>query len=243
VAAPAALAMLAAACRVAGPMSAIDPALSDSIPADASAVAGIDLKALRDSPLYPRLPAAARAFVESFGSSPYALQAYARGELLLAARGAPPGWTAAPHGVSLSGAPDLVQAAIAPHPRSTLIESAELLAARYPVWAVLRGGTVLPLTGNLANLNHLLRDAQTLKLGVRLNDRLSLELAADCATPDAAAHLESSIRALLSLAAAANVRQPEIAAVLRAAPVHHDNRNVRATIAITPEALAKLLPE
>ena len=238
----AAIAMMAAGCRTSGPAPAIDPALADLVPADATAVAGLDLEALRASPLYGRLPAVQREFLETFHEARYALAALRGDQILIVGRGTIPGGTAAGSGVSVSGAPDMIRDATARHTRSPLVGIAEPLAVRNPVWAVVRGGMALPLTGNLANANNLLRGVDRVTLAAQLADRVSLELTAACPSAELAARFEGSLRALVSLAEAASARQPEIAAMLRAVQVQREDRSVHAALAVPPEALGRLLP-
>jgi len=234
--------MAMGACRTSGPATAIDAALANLVPADAAVVAGLDLKGLRTSSLYGRLPEKEHEFLESFRDATYALVAWRGDQLAIIGRGRIPGGTPAGKGVSLSGAPALIRDAQARHPLSALLTAADPLAARHPVWAVIRGGTVLPLTGNLANANNLLRGIELLTLAAQLSDRVALELEASCPSPEIAARFDGNLRALVSFAEAANARQPDLAAVLRAIQVQREDRTVRATLAIPPEALGKLLP-
>jgi len=226
------LAIAAAGCRTAGPPPAIDAAMADCVPADAATLAGINLVTVRASPLYARIPANGRAFLEAFGPSPYLLHAYRNGEHLMVARGTLTGWTAAPHGIALNGSPDLVRDALARHARSPLVAIAEPLAARAPLWAVLRGGTTLPLAGNLANANNLLRGVEQVTLAAQIGERVSLELAAVCPSADAAARYEGSLRALVSLAEAANKNE-----AVRAVRIERTDRSVRAMLSVAPEAI------
>ena len=118
-----ALAFLTISCRPPAPAPVIDPRLAAQVPEDASAVVGLNLTVLRASPLYARLP-------HPFGDAPYVLIAV-RGQELL---------TITPDG----------HASASRHAPSPLLALAEPLAAKNPVWAVIRGGTALrpvPPTG------------------------------------------------------------------------------------------------
>ena len=127
-------------------------------------------------------------------------------ELLLIARGKLAGWTTIGSGLSLNGSPDLVRGATVRHVPSPIPGIAEP-AARNPVWAVVRGGTTLPLQGNLANLNNLLRHVEYLTLTAQVDDRLAIQLEASCPTTDAATRFEGNLRAVLGLAAASLATQ------------------------------------
>src|ERR1039457_5172037 len=131
-AAPAALAMLAA-CRTPAPPAAIDPALSARVPAAAVALAGVDLDRLRASPLYAKLPPAALAFLEPFGKAHYVLIAATGAglavELLSIARGGVPGPTQIAPDLALSGAPGLIAAATAAHAPAGILAPAASIAA------------------------------------------------------------------------------------------------------------------
>ena len=224
--APAALAILAA-CRPAAPPAAIDPALSARVPAAIVALAGIDLDRVRASPLYTRLPPAALAFLEPFYRAHYVLIASTGAELLAIARGAVPGATQLAPDLALSGAPSLIAAAIAAHPPAA-ISGPPNPPPRSPIWIAVRGGITLPLDGNLANLNNLLRAASSVTLAVQPRNPAELELTAQCPTPDAALRFEQSLRAVISLAAAANARQPATAGVLQSIRISREDRIVRA---------------
>jgi hypothetical protein len=212
------------------------------VPPSAIALAGVDLDQLRASSLYPKLPAAATTFLEPFRGAHSLLVASSGVELLTVARGVVPGATQPAPGLALLGSPALIAEATAPHAIAAILTPAETVAAGNPIWIAVRGGAPLPLEGNLANANNLVRVADFLTLSVRLRDVLDLELTARCPSPEAAIQFEQRLRALVSLAAAANVRQPEIAGLLRGLQLRRDDRTVRATLSAAPDALAKLLP-
>jgi hypothetical protein len=75
-----------------------------------------------------------------------------------------------------------------------------------------------------------------------LRDAVDLELTARCPSPAAAAEFERRLRALVSLTAAANSRQPEIAALLHSVQLRREDSTVHATLSSPPDALGKLLP-
>src|ERR1019366_6866985 len=236
-----ALAILAA-CRIPAPPAAIDPALSARVPAATVALAGGALHRLRASPLYAKLPPAARAFLEPFGHAHRVLVASAGVELLTIARGVVPGATQIAPDVALSGAPGLISAAAtATHPPAGILGAAESVAGGSPIWIAVRGGVTLPLEGNLANVNNLLRGTEHVTLAVQPGDPIELELVARCPTPEAALRFEQSFRAVVSLAAATSARQPAMAGLLESIRIGREERVVHVSLSAPLDALAKLL--
>jgi hypothetical protein len=233
--------VLLAACRASAPPTAIDPTLSARVPAATVALAGVDLDRLRASPLYARLPPAALAFLAPFAHAHRVLIASIGVELLTIARGVVPGATQIAPDLALSGAPSLVAAAIAPHPPSSILGPAESVAAVRPVWVAVPGGVTLPLEGNLANVNNLLRGAEYVTLALEPGDPADLQVVARCPTPEAALHFERSFRALVSLAAATNARQPATAAMLQSIRIVRQERVVRVSLSAPLDALVKLV--
>jgi hypothetical protein len=239
-AAPIGLAILAA-CRTPAPPAAIDPALSARVPTATVALAGVDLDRLRASPLYAKLPPAAQAFLEPFRNSHHVLIASTGVELLTIARGVVPGATQLAPDLALSGAGNLIAAAIGAHPPAGILATVESVAAGSPIWIAVRGGIALPLEGNLANVNNLLRGTDYVTLAGQPGDPTELELMARCPTPDAALRFEQSFRAMASLAAATNARQPAIAGVLQSIRIRREERVVHVSLSAPVDALAKLL--
>jgi hypothetical protein len=235
-----ALAILAA-CRTPAPPAAIDPALSARVPAASAALAGVDLDRLRASPLHAKLPPAARAFLQPFGNAHYVLIAATGVELLTIARGVVPSATQIAPDVALSGAPGLISAAIASHPPAGILGPAESVAAGSPIWIAVRGDVTLPLEGNLANVNNLLRGTEYVTLAVQPGDPTQLELVARCPTPEAALRFEQTFRAMVSLAAATNARQAATAGLLESIRIGRQERVVHFSLSAPLDALAKLL--
>ena len=233
-AAPLALALLAA-CRTPAPPAVIDPALSARVPEATVALAGVDLDRLRASSLYPRLPPAPQVFLAPFAHAHHVLIASTGVELLTIARGVVPGATRIAPDVALSGAPDLVAAASAAHPPAGILAPAESVAAARPIWIAVRGGVTLPLAGNLANVNNLLRGVEYVTLALDPGDPADLQLVAHCPTPEAALHFEQSLRALVSLAAAQ-------ATVLESVRIVREERVVRVSLSAPLDALVRLVP-
>jgi hypothetical protein len=239
-AAPIALAILAA-CRTPAPPATIDPALSARVPAATVVLAGVDLDRLRASPLYAKLPPAPLAFLEPFGHARHVLIASTGVELLTIARGVVPGATQLAPDLALSGAPNLIAAAIAAHPPAGILAPAESVAAARPIWIAVRGGVALPLEGNLANVNNLLRGTEYVTIAGQPGDPTELELVARCPTPDAALRFEQSFRAMVSLAVATNARQPATAGVLHSIRIRREERVVHVSLSAPLDAVAKLL--
>jgi hypothetical protein len=239
--APLTLALLAA-CRSAAPPAAIDPALSARVPAATIVLAGVDLDWLRVSPLYARLPPSALAFLAPFAHAHHVLIASTGVELLAIARGVVPGATQLAPDLSLSGAPGLVAAATVAHPTASILAPAEsVAAARSPVWIAVRGGVALPLEGNLANINNLLRGTEYVTVALDPADPAELRLEARCPAPEAALHFEQSFRAMVSLAAATNARQPAIAGMLQSIRIERQERVVRVSLSAPLDALVRLV--
>ena len=204
-----ALALVASCGRKAGP-TAIDPTLAACVPPEAVAVAGIRLDEVRGSPVFTRLldrlPGA-----DTLAGAASVLFAYDGRDLVLAARGTfsspPAGFTAVAPGIFAAG-PDawLRGARDRERTRQTaepaLLAHAGAVAAAYPVWAAFLGGRTLPLSGNAANLNRLLRGASYATFGARFTNGLELRAAATCPSEATAAQLEESVRAMLTLARA-----------------------------------------
>lgn len=243
-----AAAALAAACRKARP--AIDPEMASCIPEGALAVAGIDLVALRRAAHDARLPATAAAFLEPFRNAAHLLLASDGKGLLSISSGLTPG-TAAGAGSSasslaVSGPADLVRASGKQRQTGTtgapdLLARAEPLARGRPIWIVARGGGTLPLTGNAANLNHLLRATEFATLSATIGDRITLDFSGICGADESALQLEENLRGLISLAAAAGARRPELAALLRGIQVRREGRAVYATLTTGPDSLDQML--
>ena len=232
---------LLASCRAARPAAAIDPALSARVPAATVALAGIDLDRLRASPAYASVPPSALTFLENFRQAHRVLFAFTGVELLTIVRGTMPGATRVAPDIAVSGGNSLVAEATAPHPPAAILVAAESAATR-PLWLAVRGGVSLPLSGNLANVNNLLRDTEFVTLAGQPADPLDLELVARCPTADTALRFEQSLRAIVSLAKATSGRQPETLALWESIRMRREERAVRVTLSAPLAALVQLLP-
>lgn len=220
------------------------------IPAGTIMLAGIDLDRLRAAPIYSKLPAAAVAFAGSFNAASSALVAYNGKEVLVIARGrfaqAPPGATLAAPDLAVFGSPELTAAALAQY-RShasgapVLVALGESIAAGRQIWIAAQGGVPLPLTGNAANVNHILRNAESVTIGVNVGAGLALVITAIGRSEDSARNIEESLRADITLAAAAETRQPDFATLLRSIQIDREGRSVRITLSADADAAAKLI--
>jgi hypothetical protein len=249
-----ALPILALVCCLAGchssPPKALDADAASCIPAGTLVLAGVDLDRLRPTPLYSRLPAAALAIIGSLNSASSALLAYNGKELLVVAQGRftqpPPGATLAGPNLAVFGSPDSVTAAMAQHRTGvsgapTLAALAEPIAAGHQIWIVVQGGTPLPLTGNAENLNHVIRNADSVTLTAHVDSGLGLTVTALGRTATTAQTIEESLRAEITLAAAAESHQPDLAKLLQSIQIDRDSRTVRITLSTDAAAAAKLL--
>ena len=219
------------------------------MPREAVAVAGIRLDQVRGSPvfarLFNRLPGAG-----TLAGAASTLLAYDGRDLLVSARGAfssaPAGFTAVAPGIFAAG-PDAWVRAAADRQRARRPEASELLAdagavaAAYPAWAAVLGGRTLPLPGNAANLNRLLRGAAYATLGARFVNGLELNAVAACSTEDGAARLEESLRAMLTLAQAGTRASAEHEFPLEAVRLARRGRSVILEVALTEPAAARLV--
>jgi hypothetical protein len=243
------LAALAVSCRSTAPPAGIDPAMASCVPPDALLLAGFDVPAIRSSPLRGKLPLV-EAFLEPFHGAAHLLLAFDGKDLLTIARGpasaAPASGTPVERGLAVSGRDAAVRAAIARHRRGPvatagLVAFAGSVAAGKPIWIVARGGVTLPLTGNAANLNRLLRDSEFAAVTAALGPQVRVEATAIGRTPEAARDVEETLRAILAMMSMAEKRGSDAAALLGAIEIRRQDRTVNASVSATADALGKLL--
>ena len=248
----AALVALAAAisCRPINAPAGVDRDMAASIPADTLILGGVNLDELRASPLYPKLPPAARALAEPLGDARYLLAASNGKDIVAIARGrfreAPAGATLVAPGLAVTGSPGSVQAAIAQHKTGRngapdLLARAASFADGKQIWMVARGGVRLPVAGNAENLNRLLSNTEYAGIAVRLGSGIEIEATAIGRTAEAAREFEENLRAILSLTAAASARQPDVVALIRSVQIRREDRTVRASLSGGPDAADRLL--
>jgi hypothetical protein len=213
-------------------------------------LAGVNLDRLRATPLYSKLPPAAAAMASAFTGASSALLAYNGKDVLAIARGsfatAPAGATLAAPNLALFGTPQLVAAAMAQRRSRTagapaLLARAESIASGHQIWIVIQGGVVYPLGGNAANLNQLLHNAESATVTATFSSGLALEVTAIGRTADAARNIEETVRADITLAAAAEARHPDLANLLRSIRIDRQDRNVRISLSADQDAAAKLI--
>ena len=216
----AALSLLAAACRTAAPPAParIDPALAAAMPREAVLLAGMRPAELRGTPVYQviaaRLPAFAdaRQLLAGYDGKRLSVAVLgARGVELLSGRGGPGG--------------------LAP---ADLLARGEALAGDGQVWAVVRGGVALPLSGNAKNLNRFLRQVEYATLSGDLRAGLRAVVRGHCRTAADAADLEQTVRAFLTLARAAGRERVETS-------LEREANTVTVRFTASPEQAAEIL--
>lgn len=229
-----------AACRSVNAPAAIDAEVAACVTAKTVLLAGLDLERLAATPFGPVAGVFAGhpsyAWVVSDGKN---LVVISRGNF----REVPQGSRLIKPNFAISGPPEPVEAALAQHKTGTtgapdLISHAGAIAKGMPIWAVARGGTTLPLTGNAANLNRLLRLVDYATLTAKLDARLDIELAGECRSAEVGQRFEETMRAILSLAGAAN---PRLDSVLHSAEIRRDGPVVHVTLSNDADSAAKLI--
>jgi hypothetical protein len=247
-----ALAAIATSCRSANSPGGIDRTLASYVPPDTVVLAGFQLDQLRATSLYRSLPSSAVAAGQSLHDASYLLAASNGREVLFLARGnfreAPPGATLISGNLALAGSADSVRAALAQHQTGVagaqrLLELAAGVAGGRQVWMVAQGGITLPLTGNSANLNRILHYTDYVTLAAQIDSRIQIDATGVCRSADAGRQLEESLRAILTLIAAAGGRQSEMAATLHSIEIRRDGLSVHATMASSSESAEKLIRE
>jgi hypothetical protein len=229
----AALAALAVSCRS-------GPPADSYVPADTRLVAGFDAVELRASPLRETFPPVA-LFLDTFREAAHLTVAFSGNDFLAIARGrfrtAPAGWTLVEPGVALSGPP---QKRPSGGPPRFLSKAASVIAGK-PIWIVAQGGITLPLTGNAANVNRLLRDSEFGAVTATLGSQMEIEFTAVGRTPEAGRDVEETLRAVLAMIGMAEKRGSDVAALLSSVEIHRQDRTVRATVSANAETVGKLL--
>jgi hypothetical protein len=242
------LLILAPACHRNHPAAAIDPALARCIPPGTYALAGVRFDAVRASPLFARLRTVLPP-APLLDQSSSALLAWDGRDLLVAARGAftqpPAGATLAAPGIAVAGPEPLVRAALAQYRSGSaatpaLFDHADPLAAAWPIWAILPGGFHLPLSGNAANFTRLLRGTEFTTLGIRPSAGLEIRAAGVCRSPQDAARLEQTLRAILTLTRAGMRKTPATEQLFETLALATQNRTVTLSLA-APEPLANTM--
>jgi hypothetical protein len=97
------------------------------------------------------------------------------------------------------------------------------------------------VAGNAANLNRLLHDTEYAAIAVRIGSQIEIEATAVGRTAAAGREFEESLRAILSLAAAANARRPDLVALIHSVLIRREDRTVRVALSAGPDAVDSLL--
>ena len=121
-----------------------------------------------------------------------------------------------------------------------LLAQAGSIARDAQIWAVARGNTPLPFSGNAASLASVLRKANFVTLTARTTTGLALELRALAPDVNAARDIEETLRADVTLGAAGEARRQDIAAALRSIQVTRADREVRVALTVSNETAEKL---
>lgn len=217
--------------------------IANALPAGDSAVAVLDMAALRASGSLGTLPPAVVALAGPLREAREWAISWNGKDLLLVAAGEfaqpPAGYTAIGRGMAAAGPVERIDAA-----RAALgvgkNGAADLPPGAAPIRAVVRGDGKLPLSGNLENAAKLLRMANSTTVAVHIQDLVELEIAGQCASVERARTLEESMRAMMTLGAAAGTRDSEIAKLLRSVRITRESATVRTQAIGSAEAFRKL---
>ena len=218
------------------------------LPPDTQAVAGIYLERIRGKESFSRLPPAWLFVLDPFRNAGLVLLAYNGSDLLVIASGrfpsAPPGVVLLTPELAVGGSPAAIRAATRQHAAGRT-GMPDLMAHLTPVinrdlWALVRGGTRLPLPGNSANLNRLLALTEYTAASATWDSRIRLEADGHCAAPESALQLEERLRALITLASSA-VKAPDLRSLLSSVELRRDGSLVHLTLLAGPQAIQQLL--
>jgi hypothetical protein len=232
-----------AALALVGCAPSAPPPVANAAPADTTAMASVDLPALRGAPAYAKLPSSVKAFMDSLPAAKVVVLAWNGKELLMLAGGGftqpPSRYTSIGNGIAASGSTERIEAA-----RKKLASGSgvplPLPQSNAEIRAALRGDGKLPLTGNMVNTANLLRMANPTTVTVHVENAVEVEVAAQCGSAAEAVQLEESLRALLTLAKAGN-RDADLAGMLQELRTTRENWIVRTNIILTPETLTKVI--
>jgi len=238
--------LAAAACGTIGcGPRAVSPDMTACVPAGTIALAGMDLDRIRAAPRYARLPAAALAPLEAYRSAHRLLAAWSGTNLMIVLRGTAAGAAAMAKDIEVIGPEDAIRAARAQYQSGKsgapgLVDAAKTVASSQ-VWAVAKGGIALPVEGNARNLNRLFRGLEYAALAMDLDSGVDVRVIAVGRTEQGARDFEQSLRALLSLAAAAESRNAEVEKLLGSAQVERSGVKATARLQVGTDAIDPLL--
>jgi hypothetical protein len=215
------------------------------VPAGNIALAGIDLDRLRAAPLYPKLPPAALSLAESYRSAQRLLAAWNGTDVLIVIRGTAPGAMTVVPNLAVSGSDTSIRAALAQYRSGksgvpALVDAAKSVASSQ-IWAVAQGGIALPVEGNARNLNRLFRNLDYAAMSMDLDSSVDVRATGVGRTEQGTREFEQSLRAILSLASAAEARNPQIANLLSAVQIQRSGMKATASLRAGPEAVGELL--
>ncbi|MBV8904822.1 MAG: hypothetical protein JOZ22_14410 [Acidobacteriia bacterium] len=189
--------------------------LAISVPADTLALAGVRFDQMRNQNVSQFVPANWLSALKPFRNASVVWAAYNGKDLLLLAAGnfskAPSGTVLVTPHLALAGSETATRAAAAQYATGRI--AAQVLLSKAapvmdkPLWAVARGDTPIPITGNLGNLNRMLRYTEyaTATFSAKSGDSKSagsIDFTAYCASAEPARQLEESLRAIVTLASA-----------------------------------------
>lgn len=236
---PALVLLVLAACGGRTPRGGADAAMARCIPPQAQALAGVDLDRLGS------LAETIRTRLGAPEGTKTLLVAELGSDVLLIAGGhfaeTPAGATMIAPGVAAIGSAGAVAAAASqyragPKAVSELPALGEKLAGSAPLWGVIRGGVMLPLSGNMANLNRLLGSTEYTEFTVQPGESYSVSITGICRSPAEAEQLERTLRGFLALAKAAKGNQEAVSGV----EIHMKDRTVGVSL-IVPRATVESL--
>jgi len=220
-----------------------------AIPAGTTAIAGIDVATLQRSPLSAALPPYARSLLNAVPGASSLLLAWNGRDLLTLAKGdfaaAPSGFAIIGPHLAVSGPAEIVRASRAQLTTGRsgapdLLGAASVAAPGHAIWIVTAGDAQLPFSGNLAMLARLLRYTRYTTATVQVGQSVTLDTAADCASPASARELEEKLRALVSLLSAMS-RRPDLQTVWNSVSIGRHENTVVTHLALSPESFAKAL--
>jgi hypothetical protein len=153
---------------------------------------------------------------------------------------------------ALAGPAPIVQAAIDRYKSGRggapggLVARIEALPGDPQIWAVTSGWTGLrPETlrqmGNAANLDRVLRSAESTTLTADLHAGLHAAIAAECRTEPDARNLSAELRGLLGLLRSVPRNRPDLLRALDGLQVTQQDRSVKVTVDIPQDLVERLL--
>jgi hypothetical protein len=266
VASPLLLCLALAGCR-----GRVDSTWTAFVPPDTMALAGIRLDQLRATPVYRKLAGQHRLprfdeFRSETGIDPERdirelLLAYDGQNALWIARGAfqmKPGSRQSgtiviiDKSIALAGPAPVVRAAIDRYKSGSggapgnLLARVEALSGDPQIWAVTSGWTGLrPETlrqmGNAANLDRVLRSAESTTLTADLRTGLHAAMTAECRTEPDARNLSAELRGLLGLARSVPKNRPDLLRAFDGIQVSQQERSVKVNVDIPQDLVDRLL--